>query len=99
MSPSTEDSDSTDQEPYLTHLNHRLHSLLPSHSHDRSGDIAPGSLDSPRMLPNAPLEESSVESLFDRICAFLHGENREKSGFGYEGKELEMRRPTGSRRW
>jgi hypothetical protein len=29
----------------------------------------------------------------------LRGEDREKRRFGYEGKELEMRRPEGMRHW
>lgn len=59
---------------------------------DFSGDIAPGSMEAPQALPKA-LEEASM---FDRLCAIFH---RAESSFGYEGNELEMRRPTGGRNW
>lgn len=66
---------------------------LADNENDISGDIAPGSLEAPQMLPSAPAPEES--SLLQTICAFFHG--RESSA--YEGKELELRRPTGMRHW
>jgi len=59
---------------------------------DFSGDLAPGSLEAPQVLPKA-LKEAG---LWDRLCAKLH---RSESSFGYEGKEREMRRPEGMRDW
>lgn len=96
MTPSTDsDSDATASESYLSHL----YSFLSPHSHDRSGDIAPGSLDSPHIFPNAVAPESSLDKFFRRVCALVHGANGDQGELGYERKELEMRRPTGSRRW
>jgi|TARA_R110002003_G_scaffold40_5_gene2630 hypothetical protein len=60
-----------------------------------SGDIAPGSLDSPSMLPKAATDER--DSFFRSLCALFHGGDSESSG--YEGKEGELRRPTGMRHW
>jgi hypothetical protein len=61
---------------------------------DSSGDIAPGSLDAPQMLPSAVAPEELT--LLERLCNLFHGH---ESTFGYEGKEAEMRRPQGSRHW
>jgi hypothetical protein len=59
---------------------------------DFSGDIAPGTLEAPSVLPKA-LKEASM---FDRLCAKFH---RTESSFGYEGNELELRRPSGVHNW
>jgi hypothetical protein len=59
---------------------------------DFSGDVAPGSLESPQVLPKA----SEEDGFFDKLCAMFH---RAESSFGYEGKELELRRPEGIRDW
>jgi hypothetical protein len=61
---------------------------------DRSGDIAPGSLEAPQILPKAPIVEEPT--LYESLCALFHGK---ESSFGYEGKELELRRPQGMRHW
>ncbi|KAH8719269.1 hypothetical protein GQ44DRAFT_623732 [Phaeosphaeriaceae sp. PMI808] len=88
-----------ESEDFRSRVNHRFHSIFhsPSKGYDRelfSGDIAPGSLDSPSMLPKASVNEHN--SFFRSLCAFFHGSDER---FGYEGKEGEIRRPTGSRRW
>lgn len=59
---------------------------------DISGDIAPGSLDTPDMLPRSSVLE---ESFLARIVALLQRHDAD----AYEGKELELRRPTGMRHW
>ncbi|KAH7067756.1 hypothetical protein FB567DRAFT_255115 [Paraphoma chrysanthemicola] len=87
-------------ETFRSRVNHRFHSIFhtPSAEYDLdlfSGDIAPGSLDSPSMLPKAATDER--DSFFKSLCALFHGSDRES--FGYEGKEGEMRRPTGMRHW
>jgi hypothetical protein len=89
-------------ETFRTRINHKLHSILhtPSVDYDFdlfSGDIAPGSLDSPSMLPTKAQADDS-KSFFHSITALFH-RGDEKSSFGYEGKEGEMRRPQGSRHW
>lgn len=59
---------------------------------DHSGDIAPGTLEAPSALPKA-LKKAT---LFDRLCGMFH---HTESSFGYEGKELELRRPEGGQNW
>jgi hypothetical protein len=59
------------------------------------GDIAPGSMDSPSMLPKELAAER--ESFFRSLLAFFGRDGSDS--FGYEGKEGEMRRPTGMRHW
>lgn len=62
---------------------------------DASGDIAPGSLEAPQMLPR-PASKKSTK--LDRFITFLLKDDSEKNS-AYEGKELELRRPTGMRHW
>ncbi|CAI6337327.1 unnamed protein product [Periconia digitata] len=62
---------------------------------DHSGDIAPGSLAAPEILPHAVKLDTAV---FSRILAAVRGKQVENE-YGYEGKELELRRPTGMRHW
>jgi hypothetical protein len=81
-------------------INHKFHSIFhtPSPENDLDlflGDIAPGSLDSPSMLPKASADER--ESFLRSICALLFGGDSES--FGYEGNEGELKRPTGMRHW
>ena len=84
-------------ETFRSRINHKLHSILHKDDFDLfSGDIAPGSMDSPSMLPKEVSPESR-ESLF-RSLLVLFGRD-DNGGFGYEGKEGEMRRPQGSRHW
>jgi len=87
----------SESEPFLSLLNDHLRDIFhtPSTEDDASGDIAPGSLDAPQMLP-AKSPASDDSSLFQGLCALFH---RGESSFGYEGKELELRRPTGMRHW
>ncbi|CAA9963481.1 hypothetical protein CFE70_006911 [Pyrenophora teres f. teres 0-1] len=59
---------------------------------DFSGDLVPGSLEAPQLLP----KPSKEGGFWDRLCAKIH---RAESSFGYEGKEREMRRPEGTRDW
>lgn len=89
-------STASEIEPFLFHLrkNPLFRTPATEDEHDVSGDIAPGSLDAPQMLPSAPATEEL--SMFERLCALFH---RGESSFGYEGKELELRRPTGMRHW
>jgi hypothetical protein len=84
--------------PVISHLSSKLHAFLhtgPLGERDRSGDIAPGSLDAPDMLPQAPRPESFI----DTIKGIFTGESSESREYAYEGKELEMRRPQGMRHW
>ena len=86
---------------FRSRINHRFHSIwrTPVVEYDRdlfAGDIPPGSLDSPSMLPKASNEQEG-SSFFRYLCALIHGGDRES--FGYEGKEGELRRPTGMRHW
>ncbi|PSN73889.1 hypothetical protein BS50DRAFT_480850 [Corynespora cassiicola Philippines] len=86
---------------FYTHFTSKLHGLFrrPSKSEgeDESGDIPPGSLDSPTMLPPAAAPQSFTECMAQKLKSILHGEDTER--YGYEGKELELRRPTGMRHW
>ncbi|KAJ4298312.1 hypothetical protein N0V90_006212 [Kalmusia sp. IMI 367209] len=87
-------------ESVFSHLSTRMYALLhgcvqASHNHDVSGDIAPGSLEAPQMLPRPALLKPTA---LDKIITFLKKEDAEKN-FAYEGKELELRRPTGMRHW
>ncbi|KAF2735947.1 hypothetical protein EJ04DRAFT_562899 [Polyplosphaeria fusca] len=89
--------------PFYSQAVDRLHSLLRSPTNiekrDMSGDIAPGSLEAPQMLPRAAIPESLADTISQTINAVLRGEDLERRKFGYEGKELEMRRPEGMRHW
>ncbi|KAF2448210.1 hypothetical protein P171DRAFT_440635 [Karstenula rhodostoma CBS 690.94] len=64
---------------------------------DVSGDIAPGSLEAPQMLPR-PVAALGKPSALGRVIALLR-KGDESGNFAYEGKELELRRPTGMRHW
>lgn len=91
--PSTSASD-----PFLTRLNHRLSALLDSLASDDAdfdveGDVAPGSMDAPQMLPKAAAGGSG---LFRSLCRLFSAGSEE---FGYEGKEEELRRPEGMKHW
>ncbi|KAF2852671.1 hypothetical protein T440DRAFT_33601 [Plenodomus tracheiphilus IPT5] len=91
-------SSPSEPQPFLSRLNRNLHVYLHTPSTDDepdlSGDVAPGSAAAPQMLPTVPASDDS--SFFERLCAIFH---RSESGFGYEGKESEMRRPIGSVYW
>lgn len=86
--------------PIATRLSDKLHALFydcteDDRHHDLSGDIAPGSLEAPQMLPRpTPVASSRFGSFF----AFTKKGDDDRS-FAYEGKELELRRPTGMRHW
>ncbi|KAJ4355739.1 uncharacterized protein N0V89_003759 [Didymosphaeria variabile] len=88
--------------PFFSHLSTKLRTLLHDcsdsgdHDDDVSGDIAPGSLEAPQMLPRPTT--LSEPSALGRFVAFLKKGDEEKN-FAYEGKELELRRPTGMRHW
>ncbi|KAF2112590.1 hypothetical protein BDV96DRAFT_648842 [Lophiotrema nucula] len=66
---------------------------------DLSGDIPPGSLEAPQMLPRAAAPESFADTMAHIFSAVWKGEDLERRKFGYEGKELELRRPVGMRHW
>ncbi|KAF2180715.1 hypothetical protein K469DRAFT_714289 [Zopfia rhizophila CBS 207.26] len=51
------------------------------------------------MLPRAAAPEPLTDTITATINAVLRGDDVEKRQFGYEGKELEMRRPEGMRHW
>ncbi|KAF1965580.1 hypothetical protein BU23DRAFT_584943 [Bimuria novae-zelandiae CBS 107.79] len=85
--------------PIISRLSTKLHALFhdctsDDHDDDVSGDIPPGSLEAPQMLPRpTPISSSALE----RLVAFL--KKTDDEAFAYEGKELELRRPTGMRHW
>jgi hypothetical protein len=97
-----QDVTSSDVDPWRIRLNNKFHALFDSstdsqedfsdNEQDFSGDIAPGSVQAPQVLPTA----SEEASFLDRLCALFH---HAESSFGYEGKELELRRPQGMRDW
>lgn len=82
----------------MTRFHNRLSALFDSLSNsddeiDVEGDVAPGSMEAPQMLPKAAVHGSS---LYRSLCALFHGGNDD---LGYEGKESEMRRPEGMKHW
>ncbi|KAF1828886.1 hypothetical protein BDW02DRAFT_474778, partial [Decorospora gaudefroyi] len=95
---STSPSLSPSTSSWRTRLSTKMNDLLDSsqqEEEDFSGDIAPGSLDAPQLLPTASSWETDV-GVWGRLCALFV---RAESSFGYEGKELELRRPQGGRSW
>lgn len=98
-------SEDTPPLPFFTRLSTKLHTYFhdcaEEHDHEDhddgiSGDIAPGSLEAPQMLPRpTALTEPST---LGRIVTFWRKADDERN-FAYEGKELELRRPTGMRHW
>jgi hypothetical protein len=82
-------------------LTERLSSLLNNgddgedEDHDHSGDIPPGSLAAPQILPQAARID---ETMLTKILAAIWIKDPRKE-YAYEGKELELRRPTGMRHW
>jgi hypothetical protein len=103
--PTTELSDSLElsTRPFLHHVTDKSHGFFHAQTdeeeRDASGDIAPGSLEGPVMLPRAAAPESRTERLMDAISAILRRGDIERRRFAYEGKEAEMRRPEGMRHW
>lgn len=87
-----------DTKPFILRLNHNLHNYLHAPSTDDepdlSGDVAPGSAEAPQILPTAPLPDHM--SVIERLFTAFH---RKENGYGYEGKESEMRRPIGMVYW
>jgi hypothetical protein len=85
----------------MTRLHSTISALFDSLSNadeeeiDDSGDVAPGSMEAPQMLPKASAHGSGV---FQSLCSLFRGGNAEKD-YGYEGKELELRRPEGMKHW
>ena len=83
----------------MTRLHSKISSMLDSLSNadedeiDVEGDVAPGSVEAPQMLPKAAAHGSG---LFRSLCALFHGGNED---LGYEGKESELRRPEGMKHW
>ena len=90
-------------QPLISQVSSKFYALFKSaddeDKRDLSGDIAPGSLESPQMLPRAAAPESLAEKLSQRFSAVFGNADLERRGFGYEGKESEMRRPQGMRHW
>lgn len=94
----TEDPDQIDTSPLSVQILETLYSLLEAdadESQDVSGNISPGSLDAPESLPLAP----EPLSVMEEIKAVVWHEDVERRGFGYEGRERELRRPEGMRHW
>lgn len=82
----------------MTRFHNRISALLDSLANDddeidSEGDVAPGSMDAPQMLPKAAAHGSS---LYRSLCALFHGGSED---YGYEGNEAVMRRPTGMKHW
>jgi hypothetical protein len=63
---------------------------------DGEGDVAPGSVDAPQMLPR-PAAARSGSGLYRALCKLFSSAGSED--FGYEGKEEELRRPEGMKHW
>lgn len=86
--------------PFLSYLSNKVSSLFHDCDSDddepRAGDIAPGSLEAPSILPRPA---SGKDTVFAKIYAFLRKDDAERRKLAYEGKELELRRPTGMRHW
>jgi hypothetical protein len=103
--PSSQLSDSLEPStrPFLHHVTDKFHGFFHAQTdeeeRDASGDIAPGSLEGPVMLPRAAAPESRTERVMDAISAILRRGDIERRRFAYEGKEAEMRRPEGMRHW
>lgn len=93
------ESDSTEAPPLSVQLLDTLYSILEPEvegsSVDVSGDIPPGSLEAPEILPRA----AGPQSVMDSIKAILWREDVERRFSGYEGREMELRRPEGMRHW
>ncbi|KAH6625675.1 hypothetical protein C7974DRAFT_312307 [Boeremia exigua] len=90
--------ESDETEPIMTRFHNKLSALLESLANadeeiDVEGDVAPGSMEAPQMLPKATTHASS---LYRSLCALFHSSNDD---LGYEGKESEMRRPEGMKHW
>ncbi|KAF2751204.1 hypothetical protein M011DRAFT_473711 [Sporormia fimetaria CBS 119925] len=85
--------------PIFSQLSSQVYSLFDGNrelrKRDITGDIAPGSLEAPQMLPRA----AAPPSFADTLRSLLWRGDLERREFGYEGKELEMRRPEGMRHW
>ncbi|KAF2995540.1 hypothetical protein E8E13_002748 [Curvularia kusanoi] len=91
--------ESSETSPFLDRIHNRLSSLLDALSNsddefDVEGDVAPGSMEAPQMLPKAAASAGS--SLYRSLCALFHSSGDD---FGYEGKEGELRRPEGMKHW
>lgn len=91
--------DSDELEPFLTRFHNKLSAMLESLSgadeddFDVEGDVAPGSVEAPQMLPKTSTRGPSI---YRSLCAlFLGGED----DLGYEGKEAQWRRPEGMKHW
>jgi len=86
--------------PSLSSFSSRFQSFLwKAPEKDTTGDIAPGSVESPEMLPRAAAPESLTDSITATLYSVISGNDFENRKFGYEGKESEMRRPEGMRHW
>ncbi|KAJ8118986.1 hypothetical protein OPT61_g138 [Boeremia exigua] len=89
--------DSDEIEPILTRFHNRISAFLESLANadediDVEGDIAPGSMEAPQMLPKAAAHGSSF---YRTLTALFHSDD----DLGYEGKESELRRPEGMKHW
>lgn len=91
--------DSDESEPFMTRFHSKLSALLDSLTNadeeefETEGDVAPGSMEAPQILPKAAAHRSSF---YQSLCALFHGGGEE---LGYEGKESELRRPEGMKHW
>jgi hypothetical protein len=91
--------DADELEPFMTRFHNKLSAMLESLSgadedeFDVEGDVAPGSVEAPQMLPKTSTSRSGV---YRSLCALFHGGD---DVLGYEGKEAQWRRPEGSKHW
>ncbi|KAF1925728.1 uncharacterized protein M421DRAFT_423566 [Didymella exigua CBS 183.55] len=91
--------DSDQFEPFMTRFHNKLSAMIDSlagadeEAFDVEGDVAPGSVEAPQMLPKASTRGSSI---YRSVCALFHGG---EDDLGYEGKELQWRRPEGMKHW
>lgn len=67
---------------------------------DTSGDIPPGSLEAPEMLPRSPAPDTTIDAIEEIINSVLsRSRSAEHRQLAYEGMEGAVRRPQGSRYW
>ncbi|OCK89092.1 uncharacterized protein K441DRAFT_681363 [Cenococcum geophilum 1.58] len=67
---------------------------------DTSGDIPPGSLEAPELLPRSPAPDTTIDAIEEIINSVLsRSRSAERRQLAYEGMEGAVRRPQGSRYW
>ncbi len=85
--------------PYPSSPSKHSFFLAPASSeydNDRSGDLVPGSLDSPQILSYSLILEDNdndTKSLYGKLCSLFHHRR------GRRGKEVEIQRPKADSDW